>query len=120
MYLGQIVEEAEPKTLFAQPGHPYTKALISASLPNHPDVNRGEIVLAGEVPSPAHPPAGCRFHTRCWLYQELGKPERCVAEMPVLQDVEPGHGSACHFAGAVSSGDPAVNELAGIATATPS
>jgi oligopeptide/dipeptide ABC transporter ATP-binding protein len=103
MYLGQIVETADPKTLFAQPRHPYTKALISASLPNHPDIERGEIILSGEVPSPADPPAGCRFHTRCWLYQALEAPERCATEAPELRAMGSGHSAACHFAERVSA-----------------
>jgi oligopeptide/dipeptide ABC transporter ATP-binding protein len=65
MYLGQIVEHAATEALFTNPLHPYTKALFSAALPAHPDVQREEIVLPGEVPSPINPPSGCRFHPRC-------------------------------------------------------
>ena len=56
------------------------------------------MILRGDVPSPANPPSGCRFHTRCWLRRELGDPERCAAETPELRVMQPGHRVACHFA----------------------
>ena len=65
MYLGKIVEEAPTRELFTNPMHPYTKALISAALPSHPAIQREELVISGEVPSPLNPPAGCSFHPRC-------------------------------------------------------
>lgn len=65
MYLGRMVEEAETDELFDNPLHPYTKALMSAALPSHPDIEREEIILTGEVPSPINPPVGCHFHPRC-------------------------------------------------------
>ena len=65
MYLGQIVEYAACEDLFENPRHPYTRALLSAVLPSHPDESREEIVLSGEIPSPLNPPAGCRFNPRC-------------------------------------------------------
>lgn len=65
MYLGKIVELGNPKTIFGEPKHPYTKALISAALPSHPRLQRDELILAGEVPSPINPPSGCVFRTRC-------------------------------------------------------
>ena len=65
MYLGRLVEEAETEDLFDNPLHPYTKALMSAALPSHPDIEREEIILTGEVPSPVNPPVGCHFHPRC-------------------------------------------------------
>jgi peptide/nickel transport system ATP-binding protein len=61
-------------------------------------VRKRRIVLTGDVPSPAAPPSGCRFHTRCWLRRELGDPERCAAETPELRVMQPGHRVACHFA----------------------
>ena len=65
MYLGKIVEVADSLELCAQPLHPYTKALFAASLPSHPDEERPDIVLTGEVPSALNPPSGCHFHPRC-------------------------------------------------------
>ena len=92
MYLGQIVEHAATEALFTNPLHPYTKALFSAALPVHPDVQREEIVLAGEVPSPIHPPSGCRFHPRC----PFVKPE-CSQIEPTLREVAPDHKVSCHL-----------------------
>jgi oligopeptide/dipeptide ABC transporter ATP-binding protein len=92
MYLGQIVEHASTEALYTNPLHPYTKALFSAALPAHPDVQREEIVLPGEVPSPINPPSGCRFHPRC----PFVKPE-CPQVEPVLKDVSPEHRVACHL-----------------------
>ena len=71
MYLGKMVEEAPTRELFNNPMHPYTKALISASLPAHPDIQREDLVLSGEVPSPLNPPSGCTFHTRCPFVMDL-------------------------------------------------
>ena len=105
MYLGSIVETADRDALFERPHHPYTQALISAVPIPDPAVERSRerIVLTGEVPSPAHPPSGCRFRTRCWLHQELGDDDqlRCVAESPPLVPVDGAreHRAACHFAG---------------------
>ena len=92
MYLGQIVEHATTEALFTNPLHPYTKALFSAALPAHPDVQRKEIVLPGEVPSPINPPSGCCFHPRC----PFVKPE-CSQVEPVLKDVAADHKVACHL-----------------------
>lgn len=90
MYLGKIVEIADKQDLFAHPLHPYTKALLSA-IPV-PDIHRKkeEIILEGEVPSPLHPPKGCRFHTRCPYATE-----RCSQETPQLQDVDGKRKVAC-------------------------
>jgi oligopeptide/dipeptide ABC transporter ATP-binding protein len=92
MYLGKIVERAPTKELFKNPLHPYTKALFSAALPDHPDIEREEIVLTGEVPSPINPPTGCRFHPRCPFAMA-----RCSTETPREQDMAPGHMVACHL-----------------------
>ena len=92
MYLGKLIEEAEPAALFTNPLHPYTKALISASLPAHPRRQREEIVLTGEVPSPLSPPSGCSFHPRCPVAFEP-----CPADIPEWKEVEPGHMVSCHL-----------------------
>jgi len=91
MYLGKIVELAATDIIFSRPAHPYTHALMSA-IPI-PDVVRRKqrIVLGGDVPSPADPPAGCRFHTRCPFVVE-----RCIRQEPLLETMETGHRVACH------------------------
>jgi oligopeptide/dipeptide ABC transporter ATP-binding protein len=95
MYLGKIVELADRKTVYEDPLHPYTKALLAAVPIPDPEVEarRERIVLSGEVPSPLKPPAGCAFHPRCPLAVE-----RCRAELPPLREVKPGHWAACHLA----------------------
>ena len=100
MYLGQIVEVASSRELNTQPLHPYSVALLSAAPIPDPGVEkrRRRIILHGDVPSPAAPPSGCRFHTRCWLRERLGNPERCSAEEPALRELSSGHTVACHFA----------------------
>ena len=92
MYLGKIVEEAPTKELFANPMHPYTKALIAASLPAHPDIQREDLVLSGEVPSPLNPPTGCAFHPRCPFIMD-----HCSVQEPQLREMEPGHWVSCHL-----------------------
>jgi len=96
MYLGKLVETAESDELYRNPLHPYTQALLSAALPSHPDEQRNEIILTGEVPSPLHIPPGCRFHTRCPVAKK-----GCLEEIPILREISPGHQVACHrpFAG---------------------
>jgi oligopeptide/dipeptide ABC transporter ATP-binding protein len=100
MYLGEVVELSPSKELYGRPLHPYTNALVSAVPIPDPRVEttRKRMILRGDVPSPANPPAGCRFHTRCWLRRELGDPERCVAQNPPLRELLPGHHVACHYA----------------------
>ena len=92
MYLGKIVEEAPTRELFTNPMHPYTKALISAALPSHPDIVREEVVISGEVPSPINPPAGCSFHPRCPFVMD-----HCSQIIPELRELAPGHNVACHL-----------------------
>ena len=95
MYLGKLVEHAPAATLYAAPRHPYTASLWSAVPIPDPRAVRHRIVLAGDVPSPAHPPPGCPFHPRC---PHPRKNERCRTEPPELRAVGPGHLAACHFA----------------------
>jgi oligopeptide/dipeptide ABC transporter ATP-binding protein len=96
MYLGQIVESGDAKSVALAPKHPYTEALFSAALPSHPDERREDIILQGEVPSPLRPPSGCRFHPRC-----VHATARCSTDAPVLVRAE-GRALACHlFDGAV-------------------
>jgi oligopeptide/dipeptide ABC transporter ATP-binding protein len=98
MYLGKVVEQADVDRLYTEPRHPYTVALLSA-IPNpDPRDRRKRLVLKGDVPSPAAPPSGCRFHTRCWLREELGKPAECTTQDPPFRDIGEGHLVACHFA----------------------
>jgi oligopeptide transport system ATP-binding protein len=100
MYLGKLVEVAGSRDLYERPLHPYSVALLSAVPIPDPAVEgrRRRIILTGDVPSPSNPPSGCRFHTRCWLRERLGNPERCVAEDPALREMSAGHEVACHFA----------------------
>ena len=92
MYLGKIVEEADSRELFTNPLHPYTKAVISASLPADPDTKREEIVLTGEVPSPIDLPSGCRFHTRCPSVMP-----HCQEAEPFLKHMSGDHRVACYL-----------------------
>jgi oligopeptide/dipeptide ABC transporter ATP-binding protein len=92
MYLGKIVEKARTEELFNNPLHPYTKALFSAALPGHPDIEREEIILPGEVPSPINPPSGCRFHPRCPMARA-----ECSTVEPQEKEIATGHMVACHL-----------------------
>jgi oligopeptide/dipeptide ABC transporter ATP-binding protein len=92
MYLGKIVEHGTSERLYSSPLHPYTQALLSAALPSHPDIQREEIVLAGEVPSPLNPPRGCRFHPRCWRRMSV-----CSEVEPELKEQRSEHKVACHL-----------------------
>ena len=103
MYLGRIVEVGDEQQIYEHPTHPYTQALLSAVPVPDPEVSgrRDQIVLTGDVPSPANPPSGCHFHTRCWLQRDADGETLCGAESPELADHLDGSGShmcACHFA----------------------
>ena len=110
MYLGRIVEHGTAAAIYDDPTHPYTRALMSAVPVPDPTARLAspEIVLEGDIPSPADPPSGCRFHTRCWLAAQLaagdgptedGVPMRSANESPPLIDTTTvGHLAACHYA----------------------
>jgi peptide/nickel transport system ATP-binding protein len=105
MYLGGLVEEAPSQVLYDDPQHPYTKALLSAVPVPDPEIEdrRERILLTGDLPSPAAPPSGCRFHTRCPWRQET----RCHDERPqlrVIDGADAGHRVACHWAEDIRSG----------------
>ena len=94
MYLGKIVEHGKCEEVYKQPLHPYSQALISAAPIPDPNFDRkSRILLQGDLPSPANPPSGCSFHTRCPIAQE-----RCKLETPLLREITPAHFSACHYA----------------------
>lgn len=119
MYLGALVEEADADDLYAQPLHPYTRALMSAVPVPDPLIEdrREQILLTGDLPSPANPPAGCRFHTRCPWRQET----RCDAERPQLRQldivgVSPSRRVACHWAEQIEAGEITPHAVAATAT----
>ncbi len=95
MYLGKIAEMSDRKSIYDDPRHPYTRALLSAVPIPDPELEmkRERIVLGGEVPSPLNPPGGCVFHPRCPIAVE-----RCRHDVPLLRDLSPGHVAACHLA----------------------
>jgi oligopeptide/dipeptide ABC transporter ATP-binding protein len=94
MYLGKIVELADRDTIYLHPIHPYTVALMSAVPVPDPELaqKRKRIILEGDLPSPANPPKGCNFNTRCWFARE-----ECYQIDPVFREIEPNHWVACHF-----------------------
>ena len=109
MYLGEIVEQADTKTMFANTMHPYSLALLSAV----PQVSVGKkverIVLQGDVPSPINPGVGCRFAPRCWMASE-----RCKTESPKLTEVEPGHFVSCFYADKASTNSSLAKKIKGV------
>ena len=93
MYLGNIVELADAETIFQDPRHPYTVALLSSIPTTDPgSLEKERILLEGNIPSPIRPPAGCKFHTRCYMACD-----KCKRVPPPLREIEPGHFLACHF-----------------------
>ena len=92
MYLGNLVEYGATEDIFKNPLHPYTKALFSAIPVPDPTAKMNRIVLEGSIPSPANPPAGCKFHTRCAQCME-----QCKTEVPEQREIEPGHFVVCHL-----------------------
>ena len=105
MYLGKIAEIGSVEQLYRDPRHPYTVALLSAIPDANPRRRKTRLVLKGDVPSPAAPPSGCRFHTRCWLRERLGNPENCSTIEPPApaSSGEEGHRVACHWAEDISA-----------------
>ena len=95
MYLGKIMELSDRRTLYEDPLHPYTKALLSAAPVPDPTLKKTRILLKGDIPTPLNPPSGCVFHTRCPIAQF----PVCKTEVPPLVEHKPGHFAACHFAG---------------------
>jgi oligopeptide/dipeptide ABC transporter ATP-binding protein len=92
MYLGKVVEFAETRELVQNAYHPYTRALLSAALPNHPRQKKERIMLSGEIANPLYVPPGCRFHPRCSSRKEI-----CSEDEPPLQALRENHWVACHF-----------------------
>lgn len=92
MYLGHMAELADSDDMFTDPLHPYTQALLSAVPMPDPDAKRERIILQGDVPSPANPPQGCPFHTRCPMAMDI-----CKTKVPEWKEVKPGHWVACHL-----------------------
>ena len=114
MYLGALVEESDAEDLYTKPLHPYTRALMSAVPVPDPIIEdrRERILLTGDLPSPANPPKGCRFHTRCPWKQET----KCDTERPELRvisidGVPASHRVACHFAEQIASGELKMHEV---------
>ncbi len=109
MYLGSIIEQAGSDDLYEEPLHPYTRSLMSAVPVPDPEIEdrRERILLQGDLPSPADPPSGCRFHTRCPFKQ----PTRCDTERPALLELRPGHRVACHYVEEIARGEITAHQL---------
>ena len=115
MYLGKLVEIGDVDDVYDNPQHPYTVSLMSAVPDPDPTVRKRRIILTGDVPSPANPPSGCRFHTRCWLRERLDNPKECETEIPEFREIRPGHRVACHFSKLVTPETIAAASRSGIA-----
>ena len=100
MYLGRLVELADSEALYDKPLHPYTQALLSAVPVPDPGFEREQIVLEGDIPSPANPPSGCTFHTRCPFRMDV-----CKTTVPILRQTDTGHSVACHLYGGEADGN---------------
>jgi peptide/nickel transport system ATP-binding protein len=103
MYLGRIVEVGPTEEVIRRPKHPYTKSLVTVVPTPVAGTHARKLILAGETPSPANIPPGCRFHTRCWLWQRLQRPELCRTDDPSLRALTVDHSAACHYAEEVES-----------------
>lgn len=99
LYLGKMVEMGSAQDIIANARHPYTQALVSVIPIPEPNERIGRIILTGETPSPLNIPSGCRFHPRCWKYQQMDNPETCLTKEPELVSSGGEHLTACHFAG---------------------
>jgi peptide/nickel transport system ATP-binding protein len=99
LYLGKVLELGSASQVIHCAQHPYTQSLVSVIPLPSPSHERGQIILKGETPSPIDIPTGCRFHPRCWLYQQLGCPKECLEQDPQLKLVKEEHWVACHFKG---------------------
>jgi peptide/nickel transport system ATP-binding protein len=105
MYLGKVCEVATSDELFASPAHPYTRALAQSVPEPDPALPIRDVALSGDLPSPLHPPSGCRFRTRCALAQD-----RCAEEEPQVREIRPGRFAACHFPLREPIASPAVGQ----------
>jgi oligopeptide/dipeptide ABC transporter ATP-binding protein len=95
MYLGRFVELAFGEELYETPLHPYSQALLSSIPTANSEIKKRRIILEGDVPSPIHPPSGCRFHPRCPLFQKDQNPV-CQQEFPEFREIRPSHWVSCH------------------------